>query len=143
MDISVVVLQCLVVALSFDGDAVFGAGELILQAQEVFVGFKLRIILHNREQPSKCTVELLVGCNLLLRRAGRKQCRAGLGNIAENLLLLLRITLHSLDQIRNQVSTALQHDVHLRPCRLNRLVFTDQRVAHAHVLSKDKKGDQH
>jgi len=37
LDVSVVVLERIVVTLTFDGDPVFGAREFILQAEEVFV----------------------------------------------------------------------------------------------------------
>jgi hypothetical protein len=37
-DVGVVVLDQFIVAAALDGDAVFGAGQLILQAKEIFVG---------------------------------------------------------------------------------------------------------
>ena len=38
-DVGVVGLDGVVVALAFHGDAIFGAGQFVLQSQEVFVGF--------------------------------------------------------------------------------------------------------
>jgi hypothetical protein len=38
-DKGVIRLDGVVVVLAGDGDAVFGAGEFVLQAEEVFVGF--------------------------------------------------------------------------------------------------------
>jgi hypothetical protein len=43
----VVGLQRIVVALALDGDAILGAGKLVLQAQEILIGLELRIILDN------------------------------------------------------------------------------------------------
>jgi hypothetical protein len=47
LNVSVVVLKRIVIPLALDGDAVFRPGEFILQAQEVLIGFQLRIILGN------------------------------------------------------------------------------------------------
>src|SRR5450432_3712644 len=41
-NVGVVVLHHLVVVAALDGDAIFRAGQLILQAHEIFVGFQLR-----------------------------------------------------------------------------------------------------
>ena len=38
-DVGVVVLHGFVVATAFDGDAIFGAGEFVLEAEEILVGF--------------------------------------------------------------------------------------------------------
>ena len=38
-DVGVVVLDGFVVAAALDGDAIFGAGEFVLEAEEIFVGF--------------------------------------------------------------------------------------------------------
>ena len=38
-DVGVVGLDGIVVALAFYGDAIFGAGQFVLKAEEVFVGF--------------------------------------------------------------------------------------------------------
>src|SRR5277367_6280520 len=43
-DVGVVVLDGFVVAAALDGDAVFGAGEFVLETHEIFVGFELGII---------------------------------------------------------------------------------------------------
>src|ERR1039458_6415677 len=50
LHVGVVVLQGVVIALAFDGDAVLGACEFVLQAQKVFVRLQLRIIFHDQQQ---------------------------------------------------------------------------------------------
>src|SRR5207245_10278101 len=45
LNVSVVILQSVVIALAFHGDAIFRAGQLILQAQEILVRLELRVIL--------------------------------------------------------------------------------------------------
>src|SRR5450755_277263 len=57
-DVGVVGLDRIVVALAFDGDAIFGAGQFVLQAQEIFVGFELRVVFHYDEQAAQGAVEL-------------------------------------------------------------------------------------
>ena len=42
-----------VVAAAFDGDAVFRASQFVLQAEEVFVGFELRIIFDDDQQAAE------------------------------------------------------------------------------------------
>ena len=86
---------------------------------------------------------MLVGGDFFRGRPGRKQRRARLGDVAEDGLLLLCVTLHGFDEIGNQVGSALQHDVHLRPSGFDRFILADQRVAHAHVLSEKEQRDQY
>src|SRR5438067_6930858 len=49
LDVSVVIAQSAIVALALNRDAVFGSGEFILQAQEIFVGLQLRIVLDDQQ----------------------------------------------------------------------------------------------
>src|SRR5208282_457575 len=99
LDVGVVILQGVVVALPFDSDAVLGAGEFVLQSEEVFVGFQLRIILDDHKQAAECSIELAVGSDFLLGCAGGKQGRAGFGDVAEDCDFLLGVTLHSLHEV--------------------------------------------
>src|SRR5580698_3818519 len=41
-DVGVIGLDGVVVIFASDGDAIFGAGEFVLQAEEILVGFELR-----------------------------------------------------------------------------------------------------
>ena len=60
-DVGVIGLDGVVVIFAGDGDAVFGAGEFVLEAEEVFVGFELRIIFDDGEEAAESAVELAVG----------------------------------------------------------------------------------
>src|SRR5690242_11884581 len=46
-EVSIVILQDLIIAAALDRNAVLGAGEFVLKAQKVFVGFQLGVILHH------------------------------------------------------------------------------------------------
>ena len=67
---------------------------------------------------------------------------SGLWRCRQNRLLLLRDAFHGCDQVRNQVGAALQHDVHLRPGGLHRLILGHQSVADADILSEGYEGNQ-
>src|SRR5580698_7905405 len=60
-DVGVIGLDGVVVIFAGDGDAVFGAGEFVLQAEEIFVGFELRVVFNDGEEAAECAVELSVG----------------------------------------------------------------------------------
>src|ERR1019366_2541387 len=141
--IGVVILQRVVIALALDGNPVLRPRQLILQAQKILVRLQLRIILHDQQQPPDRSIQLPVRGHLIGRRLRRKQRRPRLGDVSKNRHFLLRISLHRLHQVRNQIRAPLQHDVHLRPRRLHRLILRHQLIAHAHVLSKQRQHDHH
>ena len=60
-------------------------------------------------------IELLVGLNLLLRRAAAGQAGAGVGDILEDFGFVLGEALHGVHQVGNQVGAALQRHVHVGP----------------------------
>src|SRR5437879_252119 len=53
----VVILDGLVVATALDGDAIFRARQLVLQAQKILIGFQLRIIFNHHEQAPQCRIQ--------------------------------------------------------------------------------------
>src|SRR6185437_10856765 len=81
------------------------------------------------------------GGNLILRRVGGKQLRAGPGNIAKHSLLLDGEAFHRLHQVGNQISAPLQHDIHLRPGRFHGLILGHHLVLCAHVTAKAGEHD--
>src|SRR5438270_8469707 len=50
LHVRVVIPKRVVITLALDSNAVFGPCEFVLQAQEVFVGFQLGIILGNGQE---------------------------------------------------------------------------------------------
>src|SRR5581483_7910 len=69
--------------------------------------------------------------------------RACLGDVTKHRLFLLRIASYRFDKIGNQVGAALQHNVHLRPGRLDRFILGHQSVADTYVLPKHDQHNQH
>src|SRR6266446_48560 len=122
-EISIVVLQRLVVTAPLHRDSILGARQLVLQPQKVFVGFQLRIIFNHNQQAPESRIEPLVGGNLVGRSIRTEQSGARLGNIAKNGYFLRREAFHRLHKVRNQVRAPLQDHVHLRPRRVYRLPF--------------------
>ena len=57
-------LDCIVVALPLDGDAVLGAFQLVLELEEALVGLEHRIILLQHEQPAERRLTELAACAL-------------------------------------------------------------------------------
>src|SRR6267142_4311063 len=66
-NISVVVLQSLIVAAPLHRDSVLCPRQLILQPQKVLVRLQLRIVFNHNQQPSQSRVERLVGRNFVGR----------------------------------------------------------------------------
>ena len=64
-DVRVVVLNRVVVALALNGDAVFSARQFVLQTEEVFIRFQLRIVFDDEEQPSESAIQLAVRGDLV------------------------------------------------------------------------------
>ena len=87
------------------------------KSQEVLVGLDVGVVLHHHQQPRKRRVDLAVGRDLIGRRLRARHLRAGLGDRIDHGLLMAGHALHGLNQVRNQVGAALQHDVHLRHTR--------------------------
>src|SRR5262249_12805336 len=126
-------------AFALDGNAVLRASQFILQPQEVFVRLQLRIVLYDEQQAAQSAIQLAIGGDLLLRSAGREQRRPRFRDVSEDGLLLLRVSLHRLNQVWNQVGTTLQDDIHLRPRRFHGLVLGHERVPRADIGSKDRQ----
>src|SRR6266853_198739 len=104
------------------------------------LGRLLLIVFNDQEQAAECSIELVICRDLFLRRGGRKQCGSSFSDVAEHGLFLLRVTLHCLHQIGDQVGAPLQHDIHLRPGCLDGFILADECVLDGNVLPEN---DQH
>ena len=89
----VVFLDALVVPHPFDGDAVFGAGQLVHQPIELLVRAELRVVLDDRQQSAERRGLLVGGLDRFLRRFGREQPRSGIGDVLVDALFVLRRSL--------------------------------------------------
>src|SRR6267142_764666 len=108
-DVGVVCLNRLIVVVPRSRDPILGSGQLILKTQEPLICLELRICLRDREQPAERPSELTVGGRHLLGVASLnrpRQTRSCLSDLREHSFLVLRITLHSIDEIRHQVRPA-------------------------------------
>src|SRR5713226_1122133 len=142
-DIGVVVLQGFVVAPPLDGDAVFCACQLVLQAQKILVGLELRVVLDDHQQATQRAVERIISGDPVSRRAGAEQGRTRTGDVAKHGLLLRCDALYRLHEVRDQVGAPLEYNVHLRPGGFDRLVLADHLVAPAEVHPADQERHNH
>ena len=131
LDLRVVPLNGFVVLAALHVDPVFRARQFIHQTPELLIGFQLRIVLHDDQQPAECAFQLLVGLDLLLRRARSGHLGAALA-MALNTPSSLRVPFDGVHQVGNEVGAALQSDVHLRPGSVDGFPLADQFVTRAH-----------
>ena len=117
------------------------AGQLVLQPQEILVGFQLRIVFNDGQQSAEGAVELAVGGDFVLRCLGAHQCGSGRGDVVEDGLLLCGISFHRLDEVGNQVGAPLQNNVHLRPLGFHCFVFHYHLIAAADIHPAENQCD--
>jgi hypothetical protein len=140
-DVGVVGLDGVVVVLAGDSDAVFGSGELILQAEKIFVGFELRIIFDDSEQATESAIELTVGGDFVGRSLSVEQCGAGFGDFAVDSFFVSRESFDGFHEVGNQVGAALELDIDLRPVGFDLFVESDHLIFAADVHAAEDCGD--
>jgi hypothetical protein len=128
----VVRLHRLDVVAPRDRDPVLRALQLGLQGQEVLVRLQVRIALDRDQQSAERAGELVLRVLefLELRRIRDGRCvhldargfRPRLRDLDQDLALLLRIALHGLDQVRDEVGATLVLVLHLAPRGLGPLL---------------------
>ena len=89
--------------------------ELVHQPVERFVRPQLRIVLGHDQQPRQRAALLVGRLDRLLRRLRAGELGARLGDLPEDVTLLLRDALDRLHQVGNQVVPPLQLVLDLRP----------------------------
>ena len=124
----VVLAHAFVVALTLGRDPVFRARQLVHQAVELFVGFKVGIVLDDQEQPSKRARLLVRRGDGFVGRFRVEQPRPGVGDFLEDAFFMRRVALDRFNQVRDQVVPALQLILHLRPLRFDRFFLADELV---------------
>ena len=131
LDLVVVVEHAVVVELAGVGDATFGGGQFLLQRQEVLVGLEVGVRLAEREHLAERAGEHVVGLGLCLGGVGRGDRRvAGLDHGFEGAALVGGVALDGLDEVRDEVESALELDVDLRPGVVDLVAAADQAVVH-------------
>src|SRR6266511_22943 len=143
-DVRVVAVHRLVVVLARDRDAVLRPLELVLERAEVLVGLELRVVLGDGEQPAERRGQGSVRRGHLLEaaaldRAGELGAR--LRHLGEDGLLLLRVALHRLHQVGDQIGAPLQLHLDLRLGGVHLLVVGLDRVVAAAGEESQERGE--
>ncbi len=115
-------------------DLVLGIREFALQFEEISICFQVRIILRQSKYRLQCRREhvLCLGLSLGITASLRlHRCVARLSHLGQCPLFVLRVALHRLDKIRNQVITALELHIDIAPSLVYTILETDQTVVHA------------
>ena len=82
--IHVVVFERLVVALAFDGDPVFGSGQLVRQAGELLVALQVGILLLQTEERPQGDVQLGVGRDVARTVGSAGDGRTRVGDVGQD-----------------------------------------------------------
>ena len=149
----VVILHRVIVVLARGGDTILGARHFVLCLQKIFVRLQLRILFLQHQQTTDGPAEAVRGVHyrlllfrglvarvaLRLSAGGVEQLRTGLGDRAENLLLLHAGELCRFDQIAEQIVATLKLGFNVGPFRLHVLMFGLQSVVAAAGRRKRKQ----
>ena len=115
---SVVCLHGFVVALAFDGDAIFGTFELHVEFLEALVALEIRVVfgdgheaLEGSAEGALHFLEALEGCFVVheafVELDGSAHAAAHIHDFGEGALFEVGFALHGTDEIRDEVKTAL------------------------------------
>ena len=127
---------------------VFGARQLVLQIDEVLVGFQIGVVFHHHQQSVERRGQLGVGGILLGQGFGTRQLGARIRNRGVHLLFMLGVTFYGIDQIGDQIRPALQLGLDRRLLILHALLHGHQTVVAAdtpdnHQRHHSDDRDQH
>ena len=126
---SVVVAYVRVVEAPGGLQAILGVRELTLQLQEVLVRLQVRVVLHHDHQLSEGGHQRSLGRSLLRGGpCGAGSHRTGARDVLEHLLLMGGVTLHRLDEVRDQVVPSAEFSVDVRPCVLDQGLLRNEPV---------------
>ena len=143
LQLVVVAERCVVVELAGVRDATFGGRQLLLQGKEVLVGLEVRIGLAQREDLAQSagdgSVRLSLGNGVARRGDGGV---AGFDDGVEGFLLVRGVGLDRLDQVRDQIDTALELHVDLGPGVLHLVAAADQTVVHEDAEQHQQHDDR-
>src|ERR1035438_767999 len=64
-DVSVVILNGLVIPAAFDGDAILASGQFVLKGCEVLIGLEIGVVLNHEQQSADGAIQLPIGGNLV------------------------------------------------------------------------------
>jgi hypothetical protein len=140
-DVGVIGLDGVVVVFAGDGDAIFGAGEFVLQAEEILVGLELGIVFDDGEEAADGAVELAVGGDFVGGGLRVEQSGASFRDFAVDGFFVGGEAFDGGDEIGDQVGAALELDVNLGPVGFDLLVERDHLIFAADVHAAEDGGD--
>jgi hypothetical protein len=140
-DVGVIALDGVVVVFAGDGDAIFGTGKFVLQAQEIFVGFELGVVFDDGKEATDGAIELSVGGDFVGRSLRVEQSGPGFCDLAIDGFFVSGKTFDGGDEVGDQVGAALELDVNLGPIGFDLLVERDHLIFAAHVHAAEDGGD--
>ena len=140
LDLGVQLAHAAVVEPARRLDLVFGVDELGLQLQEVLARLQLGVRLGDGEDRLQRLLHVVLGRARLGRALRRQRLGAGLGDVLEDRLLVRRVALDRLDEVRDQVGTTLELHRDVAPRLVDAHVQRDQRVVRGPQVDAD---DQH
>src|SRR6187431_2480877 len=143
LDLGVQLPNAAVVEAAGGLDLVFGVDDRLLQLEEVLARLQLRIGLRDSEQRLQRLLHVAL-CDARFGRAARCQ-RLGSGacDVFEDRLLMGRIALHRLDQVRQQIGSTLQLDGDVAPRLVDAHIERDQRVVCRPQVDADDDDERH
>src|SRR5437867_6728831 len=140
----VVVADVPVVEAACERDLVLGRGQVLGKVLELLDGLQLRVVLGDGEDRAKGAGEHVLRLRALLwrrRRARRHGRGPGFGHFLKDGRLVRGVTLHGLDEVRDEVVAPLQLDVDVRPGLLHTLTQRDEAVVGRDEEEDDRPED--
>ncbi len=117
-------------------DLVLRIGELVLEREEILVGFEVGIGLGDGENGLKSAGQGRFGLAFVGEPRRAHGGGAGRGYVLERGLLVGGISFDRIDQVRNEIVSALELDVYVGPRFLGAIDHSDQTV-----IGKDRPQD--
>ena len=126
-----------VVELPGVSDLRLGAGQFLLQRQEVLVGLEIGVVLGYGDQVTEPGGDGVFGLRLILHPLRAHRLSPSLGHVFEDLAFVRGVALHRFDEIRDQVVAATQLDVDLGPAIVDARPERDQPVEREHAPQQE------
>ena len=130
----IVNLHVLVVFPAGDFDAIFGVGELELKPKEVFVGVRFRNVCRDEKQPAERGRQGFLGLSPCRGRRSGGEFAEDIGDAGENVFLVRDTILHGRNQVGNQIRTAPELRIKVRPILIRDFTHGNQ----TDVLGKEQ-----
>ncbi len=142
LDLRVQLAHAAVVEPARGLDLVLGVDQLALQLQVVLAGLELRVRLGDREDALQRRLHVVLGDGRLGRAARRQRLGSRLGDVLEDRLLVCRVSLDRLDEVRDEVGTTLELHGDVAPRLVHADVQRHERVVRRPQVDTDDDDEQ-